>query len=263
MPEFSSYAHGTPCWVDVTSTDFDATIEFYKAFFGWEAEQESRPEAGGYTRFSLNGKFVAAGAPARKEGTPAHWTTFIASDDVDETARRVRDAGGIVVMDPFDVFDAGRMTVAQDPTGAAFGVWQAGTMRGAELANEPGTFTWNECQTAEPETAAAFYEAVFGHEVGEMPGASGQLYRMLKVDDKAVAGILELTPEMKAGGVPANWSTIFAVEDTEEALRRAGELGGETLMGPMDIPAVGVLGVIKDPVGAVFQVIAPPKKITQ
>ena len=54
-------------------------------------------------------------------------------------------------MDPLDVFDAGRMTVAQDPTGAAFGVWQAGTMRGAQLANEAGTFTWNECQTAEPE----------------------------------------------------------------------------------------------------------------
>ena len=258
MTEFSSYAHGTPCWVDVTSTDFDATIEFYKAFFGWEAEQESRPEAGGYTRFSLNGKFVAAGAPARKEGTPAHWTTFIASDDVDETARRVRDAGGTVLMDPFDVFDAGRMTVAQDPTGAAFGVWQAGTMRGAQLANEPGTFTWNECQTAEPETAAAFYETVFGHEVGEMPGASGQPYRMLKVDDKAVAGILELTPEMKAGGVPPNWATIFAVEDTEEALSRAGELGGEALMGPMVIPEVGILGAIKDPVGAVFQVIASP-----
>ena len=258
MAEFDSYAHGTLCWVDVTSTDFDRTIEFYKAFFGWDADQESRPEAGGYTRFSLNGKFVAAGAPARREGTPAHWTTFIASDDVDETATRVRDAGGTVLMDPFDVFDAGRMTVVEDPTGAAFGVWQARTMRGAQLANEPGTFTWNECQTAEPEAAAAFYEAVFGHQVDEMPGASGHPYRVLNVGDKGVAGILELTPEMKAAGVPPNWSTIFAVADTEDALRRAGELGGEALMGPMAIPEVGILGAIKDPVGAVFQVIAPP-----
>jgi predicted enzyme related to lactoylglutathione lyase len=258
MAEFDSYAHGTPCWVDVTSTDFDSTIEFYKAFFGWDAHQETRPEAGGYTRFTLNGKFVAAGAPARQEGTPAHWTTFIASDDVDETARRVRDAGGTVVMEPRDVFDAGRMTVAADSTGAAFGVWQAGTLHGAQLANEPGTFTWNECQTGEPEAAAAFYEVVFGHTVTEMPGASGQTYRILNVGDKGVAGILELTPEMKAAGVPPNWATIFAVADTEEALRRAGELGGEALMGPMPIPEVGILGAIKDPVGAVFQVLAPP-----
>ena len=163
-----------------------------------------------------------------------------------------------MLADPFDVFDAGRMTVAQDPTGAVFGVWQAATHHGAQLANEPGTFTWNECQTGEPEAAAAFYEAVFGHKVTEMPGASGQPYRVMNVGEKGVAGILQFTPEMEAGGVPPNWSTIFAVADTDEALSRAGELGGETLMGPMEIPGIGVLGVIKDPVGAVFQVLAPP-----
>jgi predicted enzyme related to lactoylglutathione lyase len=262
MAELTSYPHGTPCWVDVTSPDLEKTIEFYGGLFGWEAEQDPRPEAGGYTMFTLDGKYVAAATPPPQEGMPSNWTTYIASDDVDDTAGRVRDAGGSVLADPFDVFDAGRMTVVEDPTGAIFGVWQAGTHHGAQLTNDPGTLTWNECQTAEPETAAAFYETVFGHQVGEMPGASGQPYRMLKVDDKAVAGILELTPEMKAGGVPPNWSTIFAVADTEAALSLAGELGGEKLMGPMVIPEVGILGVIKDPVGAVFQVIAPPEKIT-
>ena len=56
-----------------------------------------------------------------------------------------------MLLDPFDVFDAGRMTIAQDPTGATFGVWQAGKHIGAELANEPGTMNWNECQTRDPE----------------------------------------------------------------------------------------------------------------
>ena len=258
MTEFTSYAHGTPCWVDVTSPDLDKTIEFYGGLFGWDADQDPRSEAGGYTMFTLRDKYVAAGSPPQDERSASYWTTYIASDDVDDTAKRIRDAGGTVFMDPFDVFDSGRMTVGQDPTGAVFGVWQAREHIGAQLANEPGSFTWNECQTAEPEAAAAFYEAVFGHQVDEMPGASGQPYRTLKVGDKAVAGILELTPEMKAAGVPPNWSTIFAVEDTEEALRRAGELSGEALMGPMAIPEVGILGAIKDPVGAVFQVIAPP-----
>jgi predicted enzyme related to lactoylglutathione lyase len=256
MTEFSSYAHGTPCWVDVTSPDLDKTIEFYGALFGWKAEQDPRPEAGGYTMFTLDGKYVAAGSPPQQEGIPPHWTTYIASDDVDDTARRVRHAGGSVLADPFDVFDSGRMAVVQDPTGAIFGVWQAGTHHGAQLANDPGTFTWNECQTAEPEAAAAFYEAVFGHTVTATPGASGQPYRVINVGGKGVAGIFELTPEMKAGGVPPNWATIFAVADTEEALRRAAELGGEALMGPMEIPEVGILGAIRDPVGAVFQVLA-------
>ena len=97
--------------------------------------------------FTKEGKQVAAGSPPQQEGMPSHWTTYLASDDVDATAGKVREAGGTVLMDPFDVFDSGRMTVAQDPTGAVFGIWQAGEHHGAELANEPGSFTWNEVQT--------------------------------------------------------------------------------------------------------------------
>ena len=44
--------------------------------------------------------------------------TYIASDDVDATAEKIRGAGGTVLMDPFDVFDAGRMTIATDPSGS-------------------------------------------------------------------------------------------------------------------------------------------------
>ena len=125
MAEFTSYAHGTPCWVDVTSPELDQAIEFYTGLFGWEAHTAPQPEAGGYTMFTLHGKYVAAGSPPQQEGTPAHWTTYLASDDVDDTATKIRDAGGTVLADPFDVFDSGRMAVAQDPTGAVFGVWQA------------------------------------------------------------------------------------------------------------------------------------------
>ena len=141
MPEFTSYTHGTPCWTDVTSTDLPRAVEFYGALFGWDADVAPQPEAGGYTMFSLRGKYVAAGSPPQpgQEGIPSHWTTYIASDDVDATAAKIRDAGGTVLAEPFDVFDSGRMTVAQDPTGAVFGVWQAGTHIGAQLANDPGT----------------------------------------------------------------------------------------------------------------------------
>ena len=57
-------------------------------------------------------------------------------------------------MDPFDVFDAGRMTIATDPSGAHFGVWQANQHIGAQLANDPGTMNWNECQTRDAAAAA-------------------------------------------------------------------------------------------------------------
>lgn len=133
-------------------------------------------------------------------------------------------------MDAFDAF-SGRMTVAQDPTGTTFGVWQAGSHHGAQLANEPGTLNWNEFRTNDPAAAAAFDENVFGHEVTEFPTSDDRPpYRVIQVGGRGVAGIFQITPQME--GVSRNWSTVFTVADTDETMRRADELGGEIVMSP-------------------------------
>jgi predicted enzyme related to lactoylglutathione lyase len=257
VPEFTSYAHGTPCWTDVTSTDLPRAIEFYRALFGWDAEVAAEPEAGGYTMFKLDGKNVAAGSPPIGEPAASYWTTYLASDDVDDTAEKIRAAGGTVLMDPFDVFDAGRMTIARDPTGATFGVWQANRHIGAQLANDPGTMNWNECQTTDAEAAAAFYEAAFGVEVKPYPMAEGRPpYNVIEVGGRGVAGIFEINEHM--GDVPPNWSTVFAVANTDETVAKAKELGGTALVEGMDLPDIGRMAVLQDPTGAVFQVLQPP-----
>jgi uncharacterized protein len=257
VPEFTSYAHGTPCWTDVTSTDLPRAVDFYRGLFGWDAEVATEPEAGGYTMFKLNGKNVAAGSPPMGEQATSYWTTYLASDDVDDTAEKIRAAGGNVLMDPFDVFDAGRMTIAQDPTGATFGVWQASRHIGAELANDPGTMNWNECQTTDAEAAAAFYRAAFGVEVKPYPMAEGRPpYNVIEVDGRGVAGIFEINEHM--GDVAPNWSTVFAVANTDETVAKAEELGGTALIEGMDLPDIGRMAVLQDPTGAVFQVLQPP-----
>ena len=255
MPEFDEYAPGTPCWVDVTSPDLERSIAFYSELFGWTAEQDPRPEAGGYTMFSKDGKLVAAGSPAQQEGMPSFWSTYLASDDVDATAVKIREAGGTLLMEPFDVLEAGRMVVATDPTGATFGVWQAGEHHGSQLANEPGSFTWNECQSADPAAAAQFYAAVFGLGIDEWELGPGELYRVLKVGEKGVAGLSGLDPQR---GAPPNWATVFAVADTDASVTRARELGAELLVPPTDLPDIGRFAVLQDPLGAVFQVLANP-----
>ena len=256
MPEFTEYAPGTPCWVDVTSPELERSVAFYTELFGWAAERDPRPEAGGYTMFSKDGKLVAAGSPPQQEGMPSYWSTYIASDDVDATAAKIREAGGTLLMEPFDVFGAGRMVFAQDPTGAAFGVWQAGEHHGAQLANEPGSFTWNECQTTDPAGAVAFYSAVFGHGVDEWDMGQEEPYRVLKVGDKGIAGVSKIGPQQ--AGTPPNWGTVFAVADTDAAVAQAQELGAKLLLPPMDLPDIGRFAVLQDPVGAVFQVLASP-----
>ena len=94
-------------------------------------------------------------------------------------------------MDPFDVFDSGRMTIAQDPTGAIFGVWQANEHIGAQLANEPGTQLWNQCHTPDPARATEFYEAVFGYEIDEIDMGGEQPFRLLKVNGRGIGGVRE------------------------------------------------------------------------
>ena len=84
------------------------------------------------------------------------WNTYIATDDVDATAAKVVAAGGTMLLEPFDVMDAGRMAVAFDPTGGGFGLWQSGRHTGAQLANEPNALIWNELQTGDREAANAF-----------------------------------------------------------------------------------------------------------
>ncbi|HEX4929889.1 MAG TPA: VOC family protein [Gaiellaceae bacterium] len=251
MAEFISYAEGTPCWVDVTSPELDRSVAFYTGLFGWEAHVTPQPEAGGYTMFTLRDKYVAAASPPQQEGMPSYWTTYLASDDVDATAAKIRDAGGTVFMDPFDVFDAGRMTVAQDPTGAVFGVWQAKEHIGAQLANEPGTLLWNQCHTPDPVRATEFYVAVFGYETDEVDLGGEQRFRVLKVNGRGIGGVRE-----PVGGEPPHWSVTFAVADADETASRTKELGGSVLMEPFDLPEIGRLAVLHDSSDAVFQLMA-------
>src|ERR1051326_5937669 len=118
-----TYAPGTPMWIDHTSPDVAAAARFYDQLFGWTSEDLGE-EAGHYTMFRSNGKMVAATTPPMNPGTPSVWSTYIATNDAAATARKVTEAGGQVLMPPFQVMDSGTMAVFTDPTGAVFCVWQ-------------------------------------------------------------------------------------------------------------------------------------------
>lgn len=248
MGERNGYPAGVPCWVDVTTTDLEGTTSFYAGLFGWEASADPSPEAGGYTMFRLRGKDVAAASPAQG---PSVWNTYIASDDADATIAKIAEAGGTVVSEPFDVMGAGRMAVAMDPSGGAFGVWQAGTHRGAQLVNEPGAWNWNELATRDVPAARDFYSRVFGwhsEELTDVPGG----YHVQTIDDQRVAGILPISPEM--GDMPTAWGVYFSVDDADASTAKARDLGATVVVEPFDVP-VGRTAWLVDPMGTPFQVI--------
>jgi uncharacterized protein len=254
MPEITEYKPGTPTWVDLGTSDVAAAANFYSNLFGWEA-QDLGPDAGHYTMFTLRGKYVAAVGPLQNPQQPVAWSTYLATDDADATARKVKEAGGTVLMEPFDVFTSGRMGVFLDPTGAAVLAWQPRDHKGAQLGNEPNTWGWSELHTRNVEKARAFYKAAFGLDSEPFEGMD---YFVFSVDGRGVGGLMSM--EDMPQDVPPHWLTYFGVEDTDAAVKQVGELGGSTMVPPTDIPNVGRFAVVSDPQGGTFAVIksVPP-----
>jgi uncharacterized protein len=245
------WPQGTPCWIDVVVPDLSAAREFYADLFGWQM-QETSEEAGGYTIATLAGR-PAAGLMSTEPGSdvPPVWTTYLAVDEVDATTARITEGGGQVFLQPMDVMEEGRMAVVADPTGAVFGLWQAGNHKGSEIVNEPGALTWNECMTRDYDEARKFYAGVFGYEYDDVEG--GFKYAVLKLAGNPVGGIGELGADMPAD-IPPHWMTYFSVADPDDTIRRATEKGAQVRLPAQDTP-YGRMAVLQGPQNEVFAVI--------
>jgi predicted enzyme related to lactoylglutathione lyase len=273
MPERDGYIPGVPCWVDTSQPDPEAAVSFYGPLFDWELEDVMPPDSDGkYFMARVRGKDVAA-VGSIPEGAPqqAMWNTYIWVESADDTASKVRDAGGSVVMEPFDVMDAGRMAVFTDPEGAVFCVWQANQNKGAQLVNEHGTVNFNDLNTRDPEGAKSFYGSVFGWHTLELPGGfemwtlpdyGDHLERdnpelrknMAEMDapkgfEDVVASLVPIGDDQP--DTPPHWNVTFAVDDADAIAEKATELGGKVLMPPFDAPWVRMT-IIADPQGATF-----------
>ncbi|HEX4114247.1 MAG TPA: VOC family protein [Solirubrobacteraceae bacterium] len=273
MPERDGYLPGVPCWVDTSQPDPEAATAFYGGLFEWDFKDAMPPNSDGkYFIASLRGGSVAAVGSQPEGGPPtATWNTYVWVDSADEAATKARDAGGRVVTDPFDVFDAGRMAVLTDPEGAAFCVWQAMQHKGAQVVNEPGSLNFNGLNTRDADGARSFYGSLFGWETLSL-GGDAQMWRLPGYGaflEKSDPGLRE---RMAGSGAPAgfedvvatlnpisddqpdtppHWSVTFAVDDADATAAKATELGGQVIVAPFDAPWVR-MAVISDPQGATF-----------
>lgn len=256
MSERTSYAPGTPSWVDLATPDMEAAAQFYGGLLGWEVpELPNSAEMGGYRRAKKNGVDVAGMVPLMQEGQPTAWSTYVSVADADTTAEAVKGAGGSVVIEPMDVAELGRMAVFTDPSGAFFGVWQPGTFPGAGLVNEPGALGWNELGTRNPGAAMAFYGAVFGWGFEEPRSGPMEDYKVITLGDPAVGGMANIAGRVP-DEVPDHWMPYFWVEDADGAVETVKATGGDVAFGPVDIP-VGRFAMVSDPFGANFAVMRP------
>ena len=253
MPEVTRHEPGSFCWPELATTDNGAAKKFYTSLFGWSAEDSPAGPDMIYTMLKKKGKAVGAlyKLGPQQKGAPPHWNIYVAVASADAAAKKAKDLGGKVLMEPFDVMDVGRMAIIQDQQGATFCVWEPKKHIGAEVVNEPGALCWAELDTTDTESAKRFYTELFGW------GAKvSDTYTEWQQKGTSIGGLMKIPKEW--GAVPPNWLVYFAVTDPDATAKKTGELCGGAIVPPMDIPGAGRFAVLRDPQGAVFAVYRMP-----
>jgi uncharacterized protein len=251
MPERTSHPHATISWTDLSTTDHAGAKKFYAGLLGWEYDDRPMGDDGTYSMAQIRGHSVAALAAQRpdeaEQGIPPHWNVYVTVEDVDASAGAVGEAGGNLLAPAFDVFDAGRMAVVADPTGAVVCLWQAKGSIGAEVVNEPGAMTWADCATTDPEAAQGFYSSLLGWRFEQM--SEEPPYWVIFNGERSQGGMTK-----PPSGVPSNWFPYFGVTGLEETLQLAEASGGKPFLGPIDVPN-GRFALLQDPQGAAFAIL--------
>jgi len=262
MSRRDQYRAGVPCFVETLTPDLDAALRFYEGVFGWTfAGPGPMPgdPPGAYFVARVDDDDVAGiGSLLPDTPAPVGWSTHVAVASADQAAAGAVDAGGSVVLEPFDVPPAGRLAVIADPAGATFCVWEAGARPGAARVNEPSAWAMSLLRTPDPAGAEAFYGALFGWRAEPFgpDGGGAWLWRLpgyvggepsQPVPRDVVAAM------MADDAPPAGWGVDFWVADTDAAVAPAAELGGRVVAEPFSEPMFR-RAVLAAPDGATFSI---------
>jgi predicted enzyme related to lactoylglutathione lyase len=263
MPTRTTPPHGAPCWVDLTTSNADASRRFYTELLGWEA-QEQDPDHGGYFLFTLRGAPIAGCMPATPDMPVKDiWQTHLATTDVNKTLELAASKGGHVAFGPHQVSDLGYMSMVIDPSGASIGAWQPITFNGFGILFEPGAPCWHELHTNNYDTVVPFYREVFEWETSTMSDDPTFRYTTLKGNgDTMLAGVFDAAQSLPEGS-GSHWVVYFGA-DPDEGCQTVERLGGKVLEAPVDTP-YGRMATVRDSNGTPFKIMrgngTPPETL--
>jgi predicted enzyme related to lactoylglutathione lyase len=246
--------NGTFCWSEYGTTDVTEAKAFYGKLFGWTFQDfPMGPGEEVYTMQSLKGKRVGGfyamptGPGGRKP--PIFWLPYILVQSVDRTVAHIKKAGGMLYKGPMDAGGMGRMAIFQDPTGAAFALWQPlqRSKGDAFFTGAPGAVCWHDLNTPDPKAAEKFYAKVFGWKQKNQD-YGGNVYYMQTLNGKGIGGIW---PHMAPGSKPG-WVTHWEVKSCAQTVTKAKKLGARVVMGPIPVPGGPIFAILQDPQDAVL-----------
>lgn len=244
-------------WHELLTSDPAVAQPFYKSLMGWSTslwEGGERP----YTMWMLDelpiGGVMLLPEEARKMGAPPHWLSYVGVSAIDETVERAKGLGARMLVDPMNIPSVGRFAVVADPQEAVFAVFQPEAGPPPRAGPQLGAIGWHELCASDYEAAFDFYQALFGWEKGDvfdMGGTGGGAYQIIRHDGQDVGGMFTKSAEMPG---PPSWTIYITVDDVDGLATQVRELGGEVVVGPLDIPAGGRIAQMTDPQGAFFAV---------
>lgn len=256
-------------WYELITPDPDGAAAFYGPLLGWTVRSAGMQDVD--YRLAATAESDVAGVMKTPDGAsmPPLWLGYIAVDDVDEMVGSIRDAGGAVHMEPWDIPGVGRVSFVADPQGAMFYVMKGAVENGASLSfsydkPRPGHCAWNELSTSDPAAAMQFYcSRLPWAKDGEMDMGANGSYEFLRHTARGAEGSMQgmlgaMMPKPPQMPVSA-WTYYFRVADIDNAIAHIHSAGGSIAHGPMEIPGgeFAMNGV--DPQGAYFALVGVRK----
>jgi predicted enzyme related to lactoylglutathione lyase len=251
-PANAEHRVGKVIWADLATPDLADAKRFYSGLFAWTF----RDIHFGKTDYSVAlldgrpvGGLVHRLAPAGEHRRPA-WLTFIAVRDVDAAKGTALAHGAKVVFEPTTYPQRGRQAVFSDPEGAVFAVLASGSGDPGDFLAAPGEWIWSSLLAKDPGTEAAFYQALFGYDVFDLPTDDGLEHVILSTDDYARASVNHFPPDSSRRH--PHWINFVRVVDAADAAVKAVARGGRVLVEPHVDRHGGKLAVVADPAGALI-----------
>src|SRR5262249_25480880 len=187
-------SHGRFVWYELTTTDVEAAKAFYAEGVGWGTQDVSTSSLD-YTLFTAGGASVSGlmrlPEEAAKMGFAPGWLGYVAVDDVDAAADRIKQLGGAVQVPPTDVPNISRFSVAVDPQQATIALfkWLDGGQAQTAQLDARGRVGGHELLADDWEKAWAFYRELFGWQKAAADIGTTGTYQQFSAGGQTIGGM--------------------------------------------------------------------------
>jgi predicted enzyme related to lactoylglutathione lyase len=250
--------HGRFIWYELITTDPEAAKHFYAKVVGW-TYQDMQSEGMTYSIAEADrqgvGGIMQIPEEAKARGAPVCWTGYIAVDDCDAMAAKIKEKGGSIIRPPDDIPGIGRFAVVADPHGAVFEIMKPvppSETRPDVPAGTEGHTSWHELYAGELDPAFAFYSEMFGWKKDDaMDMGPMGTYLLFSNQDGQIGGMMKKPDQVPRPG----WLYYTQVGDIDAAVERVKRGGGQVVNGPMEVPGGAWIIQGVDPQRAMFALV--------